>query len=273
MGLPYPQERYQPYQDSNASKGTASASVSNVAKPRGERTPCHNPKSETESDLCAQWRAAKAAEKSAEWTLYGVIASAIGISLLLWQIMLTREALKDTGDATIAMREANEIAQRQQIAAIIITNVKVWIGKSFNVEITARNIGNFTAKSIKISARAEMTIKTPALGSALPFTMKDIALGQASSENSIIHFGQDAIILEAGFYLEPDANLLAEIKNAASIKNGLHVLLTGEMEWIGPSGQIENRGFFIFCNDGTVDDKGVLWIKHSRTSYYENEKE
>lgn len=109
-GLPHPQERYQPYQDSNAKEGGPLASISNVATRIVERTPCHNPESESESDLCAQWRAAKAAEKSAEWTLYGVIASAIGISFLLWQIMLTREAVKDTGDATIAMQQSNTIA-------------------------------------------------------------------------------------------------------------------------------------------------------------------
>ncbi|WP_411290437.1 hypothetical protein, partial [Sphingorhabdus sp.] len=110
-GLPNPQERYQPYQNSYADKNRALSTVSNIAPAVVEKTPCDNPKSETESDLCAQWRAAKAAEKSANWTLYGVVASAIGISLLLWQIMLTREAVKDTGDATKAMQEANSIAR------------------------------------------------------------------------------------------------------------------------------------------------------------------
>ena len=104
MGLPYPQERYQPYQSSSKVENGATATVSNITVSVVERTPCNNPQSEGESDLCAQWRAAKAAEKSANWTKWGVLASIAGISLLLWQIMLTREAVKDTGDATKAMR-------------------------------------------------------------------------------------------------------------------------------------------------------------------------
>lgn len=110
-GLPYPPERYQPYQDGESDKQGTSATIPDVSKPIVQRTPCNNPQSEGESDLCAQWRAAKAAEKSAEWTLYGVIASLIGIALFMWQLALTREAVKDTGDATIAMREANNIAK------------------------------------------------------------------------------------------------------------------------------------------------------------------
>ncbi|MEP7349296.1 MAG: hypothetical protein ABI668_04995 [Sphingorhabdus sp.] len=107
-GLPNPQQRYQSYQHSKADEGRALSTVANVATTVVERTPCNKPKSETESDLCAQWRAAKAAEKSAEWTVYGFWATLAGMALLTWQIILTREAVKDTGDATLAMQAAND---------------------------------------------------------------------------------------------------------------------------------------------------------------------
>jgi hypothetical protein len=116
-GLPYPQERYQPYQDGKANDGGALTSVPNITKPVVKRTPCDNPQSETESDLCAQWRAAIAGEKSAYWTFWGFWATLAGMALLTWQIMLTREAVKDTGDATIAMQESNRIADAARRSA------------------------------------------------------------------------------------------------------------------------------------------------------------
>lgn len=82
------------------------------AQALGNRTPCDQPKGQSESDLCAQWRAANAAEDSAFWTKWGVWIAIVGSSLLLWQIILTRQAVEDTSEATEAMREANEIAER-----------------------------------------------------------------------------------------------------------------------------------------------------------------
>jgi hypothetical protein len=110
--LTYPeQERYQSYNDARTNQDGAAATAANLSSTPQNRTPCVNPKSETESDLCAQWRAARAAEKAADWTLWGVIASIIGIACLLWQIILTRKAVEDTGHATTAMVEANKIAK------------------------------------------------------------------------------------------------------------------------------------------------------------------
>lgn len=62
-------------------------------------------------DLAAQ-------EASALWAFYMVIASfasvvitAFGTAFLYKQIVLTREAVEDTGKATVAMQEANEISR------------------------------------------------------------------------------------------------------------------------------------------------------------------
>lgn len=154
-GLPYPQERYQTYQGSKSDENGAPSTVANIAGSVVERTPCHNPKSESESDLCAQWRAAKAAEKSADWTLYGVIASAIGISFLLWQIMLTREAVKDTGDATAAMLRQNEIAENAQRPWIKITarllDFKIHEQRAMigTYEVVFENIGQMVAENFQ----------------------------------------------------------------------------------------------------------------------------
>ena len=75
-----------------------------------------NPKPENDTernnrDLAAQ-------ESMAAWAFWlllftgvGLFVTSVGTGFLLWQIMLTREAVKDTGDATKAMNEANEIAR------------------------------------------------------------------------------------------------------------------------------------------------------------------
>lgn len=111
VGLGEPE--YQSYRSGQSKEHAALPTIADVPVGVEQHTPCNNPKSESESDLCAQWRAAKAAEKSATWSMLGVFASIAGIALLLWQIMLTRVAVEDTGKATEAMREANQISETQ----------------------------------------------------------------------------------------------------------------------------------------------------------------
>jgi hypothetical protein len=75
-----------------------------------------------ERDLAAQ-------ESMAVWAYwmmvlsgFGVIITAIGTGFLVWQIDLTRKAVKDTGRATEAMQVANEIARHSMEA-----NARPWL--------------------------------------------------------------------------------------------------------------------------------------------------
>ena len=110
------EQRYQPYR--YAAEQPAQVEATTTTKPNAQplqyRTPCSQPEGQGESDLCAQWRAANAAQDGAFWTKWGVWIGIIGSSLLLWQIILTRQAVEDTGEATEAMREANKIMQTDQ---------------------------------------------------------------------------------------------------------------------------------------------------------------
>lgn len=130
------------------------------AKPFQYRTPCEEPKGKDESDLCAQWRAAEAAEDSALWAKWGFWISTLGSGLLLWQIILTREALADTGLATKAMERQNKIAIATQRAWIdvqfIVEDYKI-IGDHLVIEwnFTYRNIGQSLAKSFYYFFRAD----------------------------------------------------------------------------------------------------------------------
>lgn len=75
------------------------------------REVCNGPASRNESDLCAQWTAARAGETSALWAARGFWIALIGSAFLMWQIVLTRKAVQETGEATQAMQDANEIAR------------------------------------------------------------------------------------------------------------------------------------------------------------------
>ncbi|KRB86544.1 hypothetical protein ASE00_07570 [Sphingomonas sp. Root710] len=146
-------ERYEPYRyaaDKPAEAESAQAGVPR-AQPLGYRRPCQDPKGETESDLCAQWKAANAAEDSAFWAQWGFWIAVVGSSFLLWQIMLTREAVEDTGRATEAMRQANRISENAQRAWITLgiepDHASPYPGGGiyFRINFTAANVGNTEA--------------------------------------------------------------------------------------------------------------------------------
>ncbi len=171
LGYPEQQERNKSYQGGDKNKIGALSAVTNFASSGMQHTPCKKPQSEAERDLCEQWRAANAAEKSAQWAVFGVIASIVGISLLLWQIMLTREAVQDTGDATKAMREANDIAQialeNQKMiddGRLVLTAIQVEHGSKYvKLRFSVSNIGRTDVvitkvlfiKSTKMAIEAE----------------------------------------------------------------------------------------------------------------------
>lgn len=107
---------------------------------------CSAGKEVRSSDLCAQWKAADAANRAVTWAMVSTLIAAIGASGLLWQIHLTRRALKETGDATLAMLEANEISRNSNrgYLAVIVKNVAHTMrgGKSRKcAEVHVHNIG------------------------------------------------------------------------------------------------------------------------------------
>lgn len=149
------EERYQPYRYASDKPLEVEATGPAQANAQAfeDRTPCKKPKGQGESDLCAQWRAANAAEDSALWTKWGVWVGVIGSSLLLWQIALTRQAVEDTGEATEAMRKANEIArdaQRPWLDAKIELHgiAKSERGYVLRIELLVENVGGTPANHL-----------------------------------------------------------------------------------------------------------------------------
>ena len=148
-------------QSSAQARNTKTSSIIEVGLPAREprHLGCDQGKENRNSDLCAQWKAADSAEKSAEWAVYGFWATLAGIALLTWQIMLTRKALKDTGDATRAMREANDLSEgfsKRQLRAyvcldLVDINLQFSIGDVFSLSVKAVNLGSTPASNVSFS--------------------------------------------------------------------------------------------------------------------------
>jgi hypothetical protein len=113
-------------------------------------------------DLAAQ-------EASALWAFWMVVASflsvfitTVGTIFLYKQIVLTREAVEDTGEATKAMREANQIAKiasenglRPWLKVALANAPKIIIVNRLpqtKIEIYIENIGQSPAVEIKANA-------------------------------------------------------------------------------------------------------------------------
>jgi hypothetical protein len=152
--LNYPKEqRYQSYRYA-ADKPLEVDPAAPVVPPQTfeYRKPCEGPKGKDESDLCAQWRAAKAAENSAFWAKWSFWVGIGGMIGLFWTLYYTREAVKDTGDATKAMLRQNELTERAQRPWIVLDCTVTKLRKRRNrMEIAAtvscQNIGKMVALS------------------------------------------------------------------------------------------------------------------------------
>jgi hypothetical protein len=90
---------------------TSGAILRSPANPRPDPG-CQRGQENRQSELCAQWKAADAANMAAWGALVGILVTSFGTLGLFWQITLTRKAVRDTSNATVAMREANAIARQ-----------------------------------------------------------------------------------------------------------------------------------------------------------------
>ena len=112
-------------------------------------------------DLAAQ-------EASALWAFWlllvsvaGVVATVIGTGFLLWQIMLTREAVTDTGKATNAMERQNSLASAAQRAWLVIEPKIIEAGiegnrLTLNWKCGFTNKGETIAKNVKYAANSKL---------------------------------------------------------------------------------------------------------------------
>lgn len=106
------EDRYQSYRYASDKPEEASGLRKADTKAFEYRTPCSSPEGQQESELCAQWRAAKAAEDSAFWAKLGFWATIGGMAGLFFTITQGRQALARAADANRIAQDAAAYANR-----------------------------------------------------------------------------------------------------------------------------------------------------------------
>jgi hypothetical protein len=145
-GETYPSYRYASDEALEATRGSPSQVLIDAAK---YKRPCIKPHGHDESDLCAQWRAAKAAERAALWGLVQMVLSAFGVVGLAVTLWYNRNALKLAGEAN-AVSQRNGEAQVRCYLSVVEGRVKL----SGNVplfQVKVKNAGQSPAKAVVAS--------------------------------------------------------------------------------------------------------------------------
>ena len=110
-------------QNQPAAKQTEAPPPSYAPYPNLNEEACYQAKDHDSADLCAQWRAAIAAEKSAKqaedatrWSIVATVLSGIGLAALIYTLIQTERALGEARKGNRLNMKANARATRQAIA-------------------------------------------------------------------------------------------------------------------------------------------------------------
>jgi hypothetical protein len=126
-----------------------------------KKPPCGEGQYKSNDDLCAQWKAADAASKAAWWAMVATIITAFGTFGLFWQIKLTREAVQDTGDATVQMSRQTKIAEAAQRPYLHIETMG-WERNKRNghwfFELLVKNFGLSPASGVIVNADVRFSV-------------------------------------------------------------------------------------------------------------------
>lgn len=127
---------------------------------------CVNEKAKTayqtahdEQDLSAQQRAASSALAAAVFTFFALLISIVGVWFVKRTLDATLEAVKDTSEATDAMRQSNAIAENAQRPWIDIQAELVGFSRptpstvKFDVSVTFKNTGAMVAENFYAVAK------------------------------------------------------------------------------------------------------------------------
>lgn len=137
----------------------ADTTANYTAYPDQNASECYYADNHDSGDLCAQWRAAIAAEKAAEWTrngvwfgLIGTGLSALALGCLLWSLRQTERSLKRALKANRIARKHGEAQVRPwlQVDATPHIGFKYYIEEEleffeYTVRIKIKNVGQSPA--------------------------------------------------------------------------------------------------------------------------------
>ena len=148
--LNYPdEERYQPYRDASNQPAKAEAiTVIPETESLKYKEPCKNPEGRDESQLCAEWKAARAAERGALWAERGVWITLLGAIGLFVTILQGRKALGRARDANLIAKETAD----KQLRAYVYTDIGEFDldgdGRML-INLQIKNFGQTPAKNVQ----------------------------------------------------------------------------------------------------------------------------
>lgn len=85
-----PKQHYAPGEFERGAN-TIAAAIAKPDEPAKEDRGCEQGDDNRKSDLCAQWKAADAAEEAADWAARSFVATIVGTGLLIWTLWETRQ--------------------------------------------------------------------------------------------------------------------------------------------------------------------------------------
>lgn len=163
------EDRYQPYRYAADNEQNAQAALTDQAKPVEYRRPCRDPKGNSESELCAQWKAARAAETGALWTERAFWVGIIGAIGIIAALLLTVDSNSIARDTARRQLRAYVSVDLGKIVCLPHPNGTA----IFELPVEMRNGGVTPA------------YRTGLFGSIIPLTMdlaKEFLLGLSESD-------------------------------------------------------------------------------------------
>ena len=146
---PTPTNDYAPYPDKDADR-------------------CYQAKNHDSADLCAQWRAAIAAEKAADSTYWGNVVGGIGAALSFLSVVLVIAALRQTERSLKESMEANDIASqtaKRQLRAYVMAEDQtidgLWRGGPTTMTLKVYNRGQTPAYNVRVWSVVTGTLENP----------------------------------------------------------------------------------------------------------------
>lgn len=161
---------YPEYKDASGQvpQGTPSTASPSIEK-SVEKRPCENPQGHDESDLCAQWTAAYAAEESAKWAYWQFILSIAGVFGLGLTLLFNQRALRLANESQNGAAAALAIAERNAIAAeraVEISAQTTQVQIRAYVSVIPTSLENFRPNGL---ARIKFSVKNCGASPALKF--------------------------------------------------------------------------------------------------------
>ncbi|MGN6488119.1 MAG: hypothetical protein ACTHLT_09915 [Devosia sp.] len=111
------QERYPAYFNGHTTYETRAPETPPRMGGSNQKIPCQSPQGSSESELCAEWRAANGSKQAAEWALWQLIISAVGVVGLGFTLYFNKRAIDLVLESGEDAERALSIAAQNAVAA------------------------------------------------------------------------------------------------------------------------------------------------------------